>query len=141
MGDFPSGQRGQTVNLLSLTSVVRIHHPPPKKTKGVCLWSFLRMYVTMRTTYNRLAVVFACAGYAKGKIVNQIARVGTNEKIQLLRVGFFGGGWWIRTTEVSDNRFTVCPLWPLGKSPICLGHLLASDVACPLTLGSQGWSW
>ena len=31
MGDFPSGQRGQTVNLLSLTSVVRIHHPPPKK--------------------------------------------------------------------------------------------------------------
>ena len=30
----------------------------------------------------------------------------------------FGGGWWIRTTEVSDNRFTVCPLWPLGKSPI-----------------------
>ena len=32
MGDFPSGQRGQTVNLLSLTSVVRIHLPPPKKT-------------------------------------------------------------------------------------------------------------
>ncbi len=31
MGDFPSGQRGQTVNLLSLTSVVRIHHPPPNK--------------------------------------------------------------------------------------------------------------
>ena len=31
MGDFPSGQRGQTVNLLSLTSVVRIHHPPPSK--------------------------------------------------------------------------------------------------------------
>ena len=29
---------------------------------------------------------------------------------------FTGGGWWIRTTEVGDNRFTVCPLWPLGKS-------------------------
>ena len=29
-----------------------------------------------------------------------------------------GGGRWIRTTEVSDNRFTVCPLWPLGNSPI-----------------------
>ncbi len=24
----------------------------------------------------------------------------------------FGGGRWIRTIEVSDNRFTVCPLWP-----------------------------
>ena len=29
MGEFPSGQRGQTVNLLSTTSVVRIHHLPP----------------------------------------------------------------------------------------------------------------
>ena len=30
-GDFPSGQRGQTVNLLSTTSLVRIQHPPPQK--------------------------------------------------------------------------------------------------------------
>ncbi len=28
MGDFPSGQRGQTVNLLAMPSVVRIHHHP-----------------------------------------------------------------------------------------------------------------
>ena len=28
--DFPSGQRGQTVNLLASLSVVRIHHPPPE---------------------------------------------------------------------------------------------------------------
>ena len=27
--EFPSGQRGQTVNLLSTTSVVRIHSLPP----------------------------------------------------------------------------------------------------------------
>ena len=32
MGDFPSGQRGQTVNLLASPSVVRIHHLPPEKT-------------------------------------------------------------------------------------------------------------
>ena len=30
----------------------------------------------------------------------------------------FGGSGWIRTTEVSDNRFTVCPLWPLGNAPM-----------------------
>ena len=29
LGDFPSGQRGQTVNLLLYASVVRIHHLPP----------------------------------------------------------------------------------------------------------------
>ena len=31
---------------------------------------------------------------------------------------FFGGGGWIRTTEANRNRFTVCPLWPLGNSSI-----------------------
>ena len=30
----------------------------------------------------------------------------------------FGGERWIRTIEVVDNRFTVCPLWPLGNLPI-----------------------
>ena len=31
---------------------------------------------------------------------------------------FFGGRGWIRTTEVSDGRFTVCSLWPLGNSSL-----------------------
>ena len=30
MGEFPSGQRGQTVNLLLLASMVRIHLLPPE---------------------------------------------------------------------------------------------------------------
>ena len=34
MGVFPSGQRGQTVNLLSTTSVVRIHPLPPNKNES-----------------------------------------------------------------------------------------------------------
>ena len=33
MGEFPSGQRGQTVNLLAMPSVVRIHLPPPSRSK------------------------------------------------------------------------------------------------------------
>ena len=38
MGAFPSGQRGQTVNLLSTTSVVRIHPLPPNEIhRQVCL--------------------------------------------------------------------------------------------------------
>ena len=27
----------------------------------------------------------------------------------------YGGGRWIRTIEGGANRFTVCPLWPLGN--------------------------
>ena len=32
MGEFPSGQRGQTVNLLRIASMVRIRPPPPQKS-------------------------------------------------------------------------------------------------------------
>ena len=34
MGEFPSGQRGQTVNLLAMPSVVRIHFPPLAELSG-----------------------------------------------------------------------------------------------------------
>ena len=43
MGGFPSGQRGQTVNLLHIASVVRIHHHPlPTGIKiNIAGWSSL----------------------------------------------------------------------------------------------------
>ena len=50
--------------------------------------------------------------FAEGKHHSKNAPLSTDKG-----AFFVGGGWWIRTTEVSDNRFTVCPLWPLGKSP------------------------
>ena len=40
------------------------------------------------------------------------------KKHLLSQVLFSGGSGWIRTTEVTDNRFTVCPLWPLGNTPL-----------------------
>ena len=38
--------------------------------------------------------------------------------MHLAMLADFGGGRWIRTTEGIASRFTVCPLWPLGNSPI-----------------------
>ena len=35
---------------------------------------------------------------------------------------FCGGGGRIRTIEAKRSRFTVCPLWPLGNSPIFTLH-------------------
>ena len=40
------------------------------------------------------------------------------KKTDCFPVGLLGGGRWIRTTEGIASRFTVCPLWPLGNSPI-----------------------
>ena len=45
MGEFPSGQRGQTVNLLSMTSVVRIHLPPPKRLIFSEYQAFLQLFL------------------------------------------------------------------------------------------------
>ena len=39
-------------------------------------------------------------------------------KIKAWLIPCFGGGGRIRTIEANRNRFTVCPLWPLGNSPI-----------------------
>ena len=50
MGDFPSGQRGQTVNLLATPSVVRIHHLPPIRTvrlNGSYFFCFIFYIVTV----------------------------------------------------------------------------------------------
>ncbi len=54
-------------------------------------------------------------------------------KKALLAKCFFGGSGWIRTTEVTDNRFTVCPLWPLGNAP----NYKAPHTECTRLF----WSW
>ena len=41
-----------------------------------------------------------------------------NKNLILLDEVFVGGRWWIRTIEAESNRFTVCPLWPLGNSSL-----------------------
>ncbi|MBR4961031.1 MAG: hypothetical protein IKY52_09060, partial [Clostridia bacterium] len=48
---FPSGQRGQTVNLLALPSVVRIHLPPFKtKDRIHWIWFFVLQERCMKNT-------------------------------------------------------------------------------------------
>jgi hypothetical protein len=42
---FPSGQRGQTVNLLSTTSMVRIHLPPPEKVIDFTVDHFFQLFM------------------------------------------------------------------------------------------------
>ena len=63
------------------------------------------------------------------KLVDFGAKKNTNHPKRV--IGIFGGGRWIRTIEAKRNRFTVCPLWPLGNSPIfrmlCCGKMELVD--------------
>ena len=43
MGEFQSGQRGQTVNLLRFASMVRIRPPPPQKVQHHSVFDFLSL--------------------------------------------------------------------------------------------------
>ena len=49
MGEFPSGQRGQTVNLLRHASMVRIHLLPPAKTDMFNMSVFLYILLYLHT--------------------------------------------------------------------------------------------
>ena len=65
MGEFPSGQRGQTVNLLAMPSMVRIHLPPPARstiqTDGAscCVWVFVKMDSKGRRVRKRASGTFS----------------------------------------------------------------------------------
>ena len=65
-----------------------------------------------------------------------------------------GGGGWIRTTVGIASRFTVCPLWPLGNTPVSSpqapdrlasgqGRKLAPSAAAPFPIepASLGFDW
>ena len=60
MGRFPSGQRGQTVNLLQLASMVRIHLCPLKNLKSYDLRFFALFFVLFR--YYHLIGLFSGGG-------------------------------------------------------------------------------
>ena len=51
MGEFPSGQRGQTVNLLAMPSVVRIHLPPPNKLPDLSTGQIRQFLLSDRAPY------------------------------------------------------------------------------------------
>ena len=54
MGGFPSGQREQTVNLSSMTSVVRIHHLPPTCADNLDAHEKHRTKVRCFSLYERI---------------------------------------------------------------------------------------
>ena len=91
MGDFPSGQRGQTVNLLATPSVVRIHHLPPIRTVRLNGSYFLYLYiyfysVIFSSTYNILCKIKGLSNDSPNLILDRaIMRNYHTQGFQLLQ--------------------------------------------------------
>ena len=64
--------------------------------------------------------------------VLSVYRKGHTHKVLSLLTYLYNGRWWIRTTEGFASRFTVCPLWPLGKSPVLFLIFTQKNYSIPL---------
>ena len=72
----------------------------------------IRQILSIRTLFRKLIIPYLSV------FVNTfLGFFGDEIKNRRKNGGFdcFGGGRWIRTIEARRNRFTVCPLWPLGN--------------------------
>ena len=58
MGVFPSGQRGQTVNLLLIASVVRIHPLPPERDAQLSIAFLFAQIIPGRCTVRNIYSMF-----------------------------------------------------------------------------------
>ena len=78
MGAFPSGQRGQTVNLLAMPSVVRIHPLPPKKKTtrlgGFLFWCVVALRDTAWSEERRKA-------FLPAQVADLARRIGGNAAV------------------------------------------------------------
>ena len=88
MEGFPSGQREQTVNLSSMTSVVRIHHLPPKQKdipKGMSFFCFGGGWLWIRKVALRNSPVgcFNHRGFRRNGSESTTGRVGTRVAVRL----------------------------------------------------------
>ena len=72
-----------------------------------------------------LSGVFVLCGnsdLSAGFAFSQSGSVSTTKKSRVPRYSGSGGRGWIRTTEALSSRFTVCPHWPLGNTPLFCFH-------------------
>ena len=91
--------------------------PPPKREAPFSSTLKTDVIPTNRTNRTRPAGG-KCAGTKENP-----------ELFQMEKLRVSGGRGWIRTTEALSSRFTVCPHWPLGNTPLfCLaGRLVLPD--------------
>ena len=119
---FPTNQK---CGLLSYPKKTKNPNPSPIGNRfGFFLFGG-RGWITQAAHLKRpRRGLFAAGTYSGGRCCsNPPLRRFTNfqikQKLQChYNTGVLGGRGWIRTTEAESSRFTVCPHWPLGNTPI-----------------------
>ncbi len=137
MGVFPSGQRGQTVNLLAMPTVVRIHPPPPKRLvicKSLFYFPNLRTMFTAHRKMCRFFIFPWCymaAHYPAGSHATMKDRNLPGEVSSPIHLRCIGS---------LPSRRPILPSWFLLfvlehniRTTIVSGRFPAIGTACPTT--------
>ena len=120
MGEFPSGQRGQTVNLLAVLSVVRIHLPPPEKRDTFRCLAFLRMGIREGGFERRLlarprwGLATAVAFPQKSESTVRSERTDGGDTDTILSDGVFC--WYGYLEGGFERRLLARPRWGLATA-------------------------
>ena len=88
MGGFPSGQRGQTVNLLQLASVVRIHLRPVNSERSFG-YAQIAQLVEQRTENPRVAGSIPALGI---EVLLKGAAFGESSLVDILDFSYIFAG-------------------------------------------------
>ena len=113
MGEFPSGQRGQTVNLLSVTSMVRIHPLPFKNKKGICIYRFLFYFYFIVSLHIKKRKVF---NYKTSRFHGWASWIRTSEcssqsavsyRLTIAQSHSFTKKGWVMRLELTASRATI----------------------------------
>ena len=125
MEGFPSGQREQTVNLSSMTSVVRIHHLPPKEPilirVSVLFWCQVE-WIRKPALRNVPVARFNRRGFRRNGSESTTGRVGRRVAV---------GSW---AAAANPGRHAPNPKGRTGCSiakSTCTGHRRGAPVCAP----------
>ena len=96
-----------------------------KKSAWICsypcarwlVFGFARVHISRFRQNRRFSSVILPLLFSAVKTAKTPIKSGFSVGASIL-CNPFGGGGRIRTIEAIRSRFTVCPLWPLGNSPI-----------------------
>ena len=147
MGVFPSGQRGQTVNLLAMPSVVRIHPLPPRKKTDAKHRSFFNEIRSCGTSENAygseiLLCNVKCASHMKG--TNFISLDVTTSNFTIYIVNYFTSSKARYFTNNSDTKLasaTEEPAVRKGRNrPKRVGFLFWWEWSCSPIVPSSNQS-
>ena len=131
--DYSAGRCCSNPPLQPLFKADKTETPVPGSDTGVLggrVW--IARAALLKTAHWAVFALSSCDSAAAVRIhpCSPFSRQVKQKLRYPLDTGVLGGRGWIRTTEAESSRFTVCPHWPLGNTPIFIFAVVWTACIC-----------